>query len=69
MVVANTLYHPSNKALTITVPILLFIQTVLTVMHTPWVLPRIGVQSFVYVTLLVSLLLLFGGLGIWEALT
>jgi hypothetical protein len=69
MVVASALHHPSNKALSITAPVLLVIQTMLTVMHTPWILPRIGVQTFVYVTLLVSLLLLFGGLGIWEALS
>ncbi|KAF8968856.1 hypothetical protein BDZ97DRAFT_1915913 [Flammula alnicola] len=66
------LAHPfraSNKMLIITLPILLALQALLTMMHTPWILPRIGIHTFVYVTLLVSLGLFFGGLGVWEALT
>jgi len=67
-----TLNHPStpsNHLLAFTIPPLLLLQTVLAMMHTPWILPRIGIHTFVYVELLTSLGLFFSGLGVWEALT
>ncbi|KAF5324420.1 hypothetical protein D9611_004277 [Ephemerocybe angulata] len=40
----------------------------LALLHTAWVLPRIGVPTYVYIGLLVSLSLFFAGLAFWEAL-
>ncbi|PPQ73807.1 hypothetical protein CVT24_007259 [Panaeolus cyanescens] len=48
---------------------LLTLQSVFGMMHTPWILPCIGVHTFVYVQLVILLALFFGGLGIWEVLT
>ncbi|KAF8176264.1 hypothetical protein BJ912DRAFT_987198 [Pholiota molesta] len=62
-------FRPSNTTLLITFPILLVVQAMLTFMHTPWIMPRLGIHTFVYIGLLVSLGLFFGGLGVWEALT
>ncbi|TFK36606.1 hypothetical protein BDQ12DRAFT_686712 [Crucibulum laeve] len=59
----------SNTYLIITLPVVLALQLLLAFLHTPLILPRIGVQSFVYVNLLVSLGMFFAGLGIWEALS
>jgi len=64
--------HPfplSNHTLIIAFPSLLLIQTLLSLMHTPWVLPKIGIHTYVYVCLLVWLGVFFGALGFWEALT
>ncbi|EAU87828.2 hypothetical protein CC1G_09447 [Coprinopsis cinerea okayama7 len=43
-------------------------QLTLAVLHSAWILPRIGVHTFVYVNLLISLGIFFAGLGYWEAL-
>jgi hypothetical protein len=40
----------------------------LSLLHTAWVLPKIGVPTYVYVNLLVSLVLFFAGLALWEVL-
>ncbi|KAJ2930794.1 hypothetical protein H1R20_g6267, partial [Candolleomyces eurysporus] len=40
----------------------------LSLLHTAWVLPKIGVPTHVYVGLLVSLVLFFAGLALWEVL-
>lgn len=48
---------------------LLTLQSVFGMMHTPWVLPRIGVHTLVYVQLVILLALFFAALGIWEVLT
>ncbi|KIM41803.1 hypothetical protein M413DRAFT_445020 [Hebeloma cylindrosporum] len=61
-------FRPSNRTLLCTIPPILVVQTVLAMMHTPWILPRIGIHTFVYINLLVSLGYFFGGLGLWEAL-
>ncbi|PPQ75665.1 hypothetical protein CVT26_001893 [Gymnopilus dilepis] len=61
--------QPSNRLLWITLPCLLALQTILSMMHTPWILPKIGIHTFVYISLLTSLGVFFGGLGIWEVLT
>lgn len=37
----------------------------LAVLHAPWVLPRVGVQGAAFVGAVVSLGLLFAGLGVW----
>ncbi|KAJ3516302.1 hypothetical protein NLJ89_g1205 [Agrocybe chaxingu] len=62
-------FQPSNHALLLAFPGLLLIHAILSFMHTPWVLPRIGIHTFVYIGLLVWLSVFFGGLGVWEALT
>ena len=60
---------PSNQDLAITTLTILIIYTLLAIMHTPLVLPRIGIHTFVYVELLVSLVVFFGGLAVWDALS
>lgn len=64
--------HPpfaSNQRLAlITLPIFI-VYILLAMMHTPLILPRIGIHTFVYVELLVSLGVFFGGLGVWDALS
>ncbi|KAF8900174.1 hypothetical protein CPB84DRAFT_1779527 [Gymnopilus junonius] len=60
---------PSNRNLFITLPALLVLQTLLAMVHTPWILPKIGIHTFVYISLLIFLGVFFGGLGIWEVLT
>lgn len=62
-------FRPSNYALIISFTVLLGVHTVFSVLHAPWILPRIGVHTFVYVNLLVWLGLFFGALGFWEALS
>jgi len=59
----------SNQYLAITTPPILVIYTFLAMMHTPLILPRIGIHTFVYVELLVSLGVFFGGLAVWDALS
>ena len=59
----------SNQDLIITTLPILIIYTLLAIMHTPLILPRIGIHTFVYVELLVSLVVFFGGLAVWDALT
>ena len=65
--------HPnptaSNQDLLITTLPILIIYTFLAIMHTPLILPRIGIHTFVYVELLVSLVVFFGGLAVWDALS
>ncbi|KAH9477084.1 hypothetical protein JR316_0011000 [Psilocybe cubensis] len=62
-------YPASNRPLAYTIPPVLFVQALMSMMHTPWVLPRIGIHSFVYINSMISLGLFFGGLGVWEVLT
>ena len=64
--------HPltaSDQPLVITTLPILTIYTLLAMMHTPLILPRIGIHTFVYVELLVSLGVFFGGLAVWDALS
>jgi len=58
----------SNTQLLITAPLLVVLQWFLSVLHTPQVLPRIGVQTFVYVGSMISLGVFFAGLGVWEGI-
>jgi hypothetical protein len=59
----------TNTPLFITLPLVLLVQYSLAIMHTPLVLPRIGVHTVVYAGLLISLGTFFVGLGVWEALS
>lgn len=54
--------------LLITIPLAVILQWVLSLLHTPRILPRIGVQTFVYVGFMISLGVFFAGLGIWEGI-
>lgn len=57
-----------NTLLFVSFPLIVFLQGALILLHTPRILPRIGVQTFVYVGLLVSLSAFFAGLGVWEGI-
>jgi hypothetical protein len=74
--IATTL---TTKTTTITIPttnasfyimfsIVVIIHLALTILHTPMVLPRIGVHTAAYVGILVGLGCFFAGLGMWDAL-
>ncbi|PSR73039.1 hypothetical protein PHLCEN_2v11143 [Hermanssonia centrifuga] len=58
----------NNRPILITFPLVLLINWVLSVMHTPLILPRIGVQTTAYIGLLFGLGSFFAGLGYWGAL-
>lgn len=60
-------YEP-RTLLGLTVTVVLGCQIGLALLHTAWSLPRIGVPTYVYIGLLVSLSLFFAGLAFWEAL-
>ncbi|KAF9528736.1 hypothetical protein CPB83DRAFT_790964 [Crepidotus variabilis] len=62
-------FEPSNRSLIAMFWSLLLLQTVMSLMHTSWILPRIGIHTFVYVGLLVWLGVFFGALGYWEVLS
>lgn len=53
----------------VTFPVVVVIYLFLALIHTPPVLPRIGVHSTAYIGLLVGLGSVFGGLGLWGALS
>lgn len=57
-----------NRAFTITFPLILLLNLSLHLMHTPLVLPRIGVHSTAYISFLLGLGIFFVGLGLWGAL-
>ncbi|KAF4586291.1 hypothetical protein EYR38_010566 [Pleurotus pulmonarius] len=61
--------NQNNKSLFITLPLLILIHFALSSLHTPLVLPHLGVHTVVYAGLLVSLGACFAGLGVWEALS
>jgi hypothetical protein len=61
--------QPTNRSFYITFPIVLIIHISLSFLHTPLVLPRIGVHTTAYVGLLIGLGCLFAGLGMWDALS
>jgi len=53
----------------VTFPVVVVIYLFLALIHTPPVLPRIGVHSTAYIGLLVGLGSVFAGLGLWGALS
>jgi hypothetical protein len=57
-----------NTQLFISFSLVVFLRWTLILLHTPRILPRIGVQTFVYVGLLMSLSVFFAGLGVWEGI-
>lgn len=67
----NALHHEKksdNTQLFIAFPLVIVLQWILILLHTPRILPRIGVQTFVYVGLIISLSTFFAGLGVWEGI-
>ncbi|KIK98271.1 hypothetical protein PAXRUDRAFT_824018 [Paxillus rubicundulus Ve08.2h10] len=59
----------SHVPFSIILPIVLFIHTSLSSLYTPLVLPRIGVHTAAYVSVLVSLMCFFAGLAVWGVLS
>ncbi|KAG6910376.1 hypothetical protein DXG01_011091 [Tephrocybe rancida] len=58
-----------SHALVITAPIVWAIRCYLSLLHTPLVLPRMGVPAVVYTASLISLSTFFAGLGMWEGVS
>ncbi|KAI0354248.1 hypothetical protein OH77DRAFT_1496841 [Trametes cingulata] len=59
----------SNRALSIAFPVVVLAHLFLSLLHSPPILPRIGVHTTAYVGLLVGLGGFFTGLGLWGALS
>lgn len=59
----------SNHPLAITFPLVVVVHLFLSLLHSPLILPRIGVHTTAYVGLLVGLGGFFMGLGLWGALS
>ncbi|GBE86960.1 hypothetical protein SCP_1002050 [Sparassis crispa] len=59
----------TNNAFFVTFPVVVLIYLFLALIHTPPVLPRIGVHSTAYIGLLLGLGSVFAGLGLWGALS
>ncbi|KAJ2912761.1 hypothetical protein MD484_g7657, partial [Candolleomyces efflorescens] len=64
----TTLTTHRDTILGLTAIAVIVCQMGLSLLHTAWVLPKIGVPTYVYVNLLVSLVLFFAGLALWEVL-
>lgn len=62
-------YVTSNVPFLITCPLVLLLHTSLAALHTPAVLPRIGLQTAAYVGVLVGIMGFFAGLAVWGALS
>ncbi|KAF9228146.1 hypothetical protein BS17DRAFT_773150 [Gyrodon lividus] len=59
----------SHAPISITIPIVLVMHTSLSSLYTPSILPRIGVHTAAYVSVLVSLMCFFAGLAVWGVLS
>ena len=59
----------SHKPFIITFPIVLLIHMSLSSLYTPMILPRIGIHTAAYVSVLVSLMCFFAGLAGWGVLS
>ncbi|KAI0651139.1 hypothetical protein C8Q79DRAFT_996691 [Trametes meyenii] len=59
----------SSRALAVVFPVVVLAHLGLSLLHSPLVLPRIGVHTAAYVGLLVGLGVFFTGLGLWGALS
>ncbi|KAI0691806.1 hypothetical protein BC835DRAFT_1359717 [Cytidiella melzeri] len=63
------LLAPQNLFFAIAFPLILLLNLFLHLMHTPLILPRVGVHSTAYVSFLLGLASFFTGLGLWGALS
>jgi len=61
--------HHGNRPLMITFPIAVTVHAALAMLYTPPILPRIGVHTAAYISLLGALGVFFAGLGVWGALS
>ncbi|TFK92157.1 hypothetical protein K466DRAFT_481166 [Polyporus arcularius HHB13444] len=59
----------SNHPLAVTFPLVCLAHLFLSLLHSPPILPRVGVHTAAYVGLLVGLGAFFTGLGLWRALS
>ena len=59
----------SGRPLAVAFPLVVVVHVFLSLLHSPPVLPRIGVHTAAYVGLLVGLGAFFTGLGLWDALS
>lgn len=59
----------SNRPIAITFSIVIILHLLLSILHTPLILPKIGLHTASYVGLIVGLGSLFAGLGVWKALS
>ncbi|TBU42703.1 hypothetical protein BD309DRAFT_962366 [Dichomitus squalens] len=66
---ADTAPIYSNHALAIAFPVVVVVHLFLSLLHSPPILPRIGVHTTAYVGLLVGLGGFFAGLGLWGVLS
>ncbi|KAG6826895.1 hypothetical protein H0H92_014001 [Tricholoma furcatifolium] len=64
-----TNWHNQNLALFLTAPAVWAVKYYLALLHTPLILPRMGVPAVVYNASLVSLSAFFAGLALWEGLS
>ncbi|KAG1732663.1 uncharacterized protein EDB91DRAFT_666492 [Suillus paluster] len=62
-------YASSNVPFIITSPLVLLLHSSLAALHTPAVLPRIGLHTAAYVGVLVGIMSFFAGLAVWGALS
>ncbi|KAI0085518.1 hypothetical protein BDY19DRAFT_987002 [Irpex rosettiformis] len=59
----------NDRPFLITFPLILLLNLFLHLVHTPLILPRVGVHSAAYVSFLLGLGIFFTGLGMWGALS
>ena len=57
-----------NRPFLVAFPLVLLLNLFLNILHTPLVLPRIGVHTAAYISFLLGLGSFFIGLGLWGAL-
>jgi hypothetical protein len=62
-------YDSSHIPFIITTPLVLLLHTSLAALHTPALLPRVGVHTAAYVGVLVGIMTFFAGLAVWGALS
>jgi len=59
----------SHKPFIVTFPIVVLIHSSLASLYTPMILPRIGIHTAAYISVLVSLMCFFAGLAVWGVLS
>jgi hypothetical protein len=62
-------YDSSHIPFIITTPLVLLLHASLAALHTPTLLPRVGVHTAAYVGVLVGIMTFFAGLAVWGALS
>ncbi|KAG2363604.1 hypothetical protein BDR07DRAFT_1483463 [Suillus spraguei] len=62
-------YDNSYIPFIITTPLVLLLHAILAALHTPILLPRVGVHTAAYVGVLVGIMTFFAGLAVWGALS